>query len=106
MTDNGDKRPSPEAFLAKLKESERARLCVYTGAAPGVGKTCQMLEEAHLLKKQGVDVVIAVVETHKRAETQAMIRDLEQVPLRHIKYRDIVIEEMDVEAVIARKPKV
>lgn len=106
MTNNGDKRPSPEAFLAKLKEGERARLRVYIGAAPGVGKTFQMLEEAHLLKKQGVDVVVAFVETHKRAETEAMIGELERVPLRRIEYRDIVLEEMDVEAVIARQPEV
>lgn len=106
MTNNGDKRPSPEAFLAKLKESEKARLCVYIGAAPGVGKTYQMLEEAHLLKKQGVDVVVAVVETHKRADTEAMIGDLERVPLRCIEYRGVVLEEMDVEAVIARRPSV
>lgn len=106
MTDNGDNRPSPEAFLARLKEGERARLRVYIGAAPGVGKTFQMLEEAHLLKKQGMDVVIAVVETYKRADTEAMVGDLERVPPRRIEYRDILLEEMDVEAVIARRPKI
>ncbi len=106
MISNGDKRPSPEAFLAKLKESERARLRVYIGAAPGVGKTYQMLEEAHLLKKQGVDVVVAIVETHKRSDTEAMVGDLERVPLRRIEYRGVVLEEMDVEAVIARQPEV
>ncbi len=104
MTDNGDKRPSPEAFLARLKEGERARLRVYIGAAAGVGKTYQMLEEAHLLKKQGVDVVVAFVETHKRAETEAMIGDLEVVPLRQIEYRGVTLKEMNLEAVIARKP--
>ncbi len=106
MTDNGDKRPSPESFLAKLKESERAKLRVYIGAAPGVGKTYQMLEEAHLLRKQGVDVVIAVIETHGRAETAAMVADLEIVPLRQIEYRGVTLKEMDLEAVIARKPAV
>src|SRR6185369_11326919 len=106
MTNNGDKRPSPEAFLTKLKESERARLRVYIGAAPGVGKTFQMLEEAHLLKKQGVDVVVAVVETHGRAETAAMIGDLERAPMRRIEYRSVTLEEMDVEAVIVRRPAI
>ncbi|MFN0121601.1 MAG: histidine kinase, partial [Blastocatellia bacterium] len=106
MTDNGDQRPSPESFLARLKESERARLRVYIGAAPGVGKTCQMLEEAHLLRKQGVDVVIAVIETHGRAETAAMVADLETVPLRQIEYRGVTLKEMDLEAVIARRPAV
>jgi two-component system, OmpR family, sensor histidine kinase KdpD len=106
MTDNGDKRPSPEAFLARLKQGERARLRVYIGAAAGVGKTYQVLEEAHLLKKQGVDVVVAFVETHKRAETEAMIGDLEVVPLRQIEYRGVTLKEMNLEAVIARKPAI
>jgi two-component system sensor histidine kinase KdpD len=106
MTNNGDKRPSPETFLAKLQESERARLRVYIGAAPGVGKTFQMLEEAHLLRKQGVDMVVAFVETHKRAETAAMIGDLEVVPLRQIEYRGVTLKEMDLDAVIAREPEI
>lgn len=106
MTNNGDKRPSAEVVLARLKEGERARLRVYIGAAPGVGKTFQMLEEAHLLKKQGVDVVIAFVETHGRAETAALIGDLEVVPLRQIEYRGVTLKEMDLEAVIARKPAI
>lgn len=99
-------RPTPESLLAKLKESERARLRVYIGAAPGVGKTFQMLEDAHLLKKQGVDIVVAVVESHGRLETSAMIGDLEIVQMRRIEYRGVTIEEMDVEAVIARHPEV
>lgn len=106
MTDNGDKRLSPEAFLDRLKEGERARLRVYIGAAPGVGKSYQMLEEAHLLKKQGMDVVIAVVETHGRSETAAMIADLEVVPLRQIEYRGVTLKELDLEAVIARRPAI
>jgi two-component system sensor histidine kinase KdpD len=99
-------RPTPESLLAKLKETERARLRVYIGAAPGVGKTYQMLEDAHLLKKQGVDIVIAVVETHSREDTKAMIGNLERVPLRRIEYRGVSIEEMDVAAVIKRDPEV
>ncbi len=93
-------------MLARLKESERARLRVYIGAAAGVGKTFQMLEEAHLLKKQGVDVVIALIETHNRAETEAMIGDLEVVPMRQIEYHGVVLKEIDLDAVIARKPEV
>jgi two-component system, OmpR family, sensor histidine kinase KdpD len=99
-------RPSPEILLARLKESERARLRVYIGAAAGVGKTYRMLEEAHQLRRQGVDVVIALVETHSRAETEALIGDLERVPLKRIEYRGAALEEMDVEAVIARRPAV
>src|SRR5262245_36586547 len=106
MTNNGDKRPNPEAFLAKLKEGERARLRVYIGAAPGVGKTFQMLEEAHLLKRQGVDVVVAFVETHGREETAGLVGDLEVVPLRQIEYRGVILREMDLEAVIARRPTI
>lgn len=99
-------RPSPESLLAKLKESKRARLRVYIGAAPGVGKTFQMLEDAHLLKKQGVDIVVAVVESHGREDTKVMIGNLEHVPMRRIEYRGVTIEEMDVEAVRARHPEI
>ncbi|MGB8511153.1 MAG: sensor histidine kinase KdpD [Pyrinomonadaceae bacterium] len=102
---NGN-RPSPESLLAKLLESERASLRLYIGAAPGVGKTYRMLEEAHALRRQGVDVVIAIVETHGRAETAALLGDLERVPSRRIEYRDVMLEEMDVESVIARRPAV
>jgi two-component system sensor histidine kinase KdpD len=100
------RRPSPESLLAKLKESERANLRVYIGAAPGVGKTYQTLEDAHHFKKQGVDIVVAVVETHGRAETEAMIGDLERVPMRKIAYRGVTLQEMDVDAVIARHPEI
>jgi two-component system sensor histidine kinase KdpD len=105
MFPNGN-RPSPESLLAKLKESERASLRVYIGAAPGVGKTYQMLEDAHALKRQGADIVVAVVETHGREETAALIGDLERIPLRRIDYRNVTLEEMDVEAVIARHPNI
>jgi two-component system sensor histidine kinase KdpD len=103
---NGNGRPSPESLIAKLKKGERARLRVYIGAAPGVGKTFQMLEEAHLLKRQGVDICVAVVETHGREETAALVGDLERVPMRRVEYRGVVLEEMDVEAVVARRPAV
>lgn len=101
-----DARPSPEALLARQEQAGRARLRVYLGAAPGVGKTYQMLEEAHLLKRQGVDVVIGYIEPHGRADTEVMIGDLEQVPLRRTEYRGVRLEEMDVDAVIARRPAV
>ncbi|HKR11292.1 MAG TPA: universal stress protein [Pyrinomonadaceae bacterium] len=100
------KRLSPEALLAKLKEGDEATLRVYIGAAPGVGKTWQMLQDAHALKRQGVDIVIAVVETHGRVETAALAEGLEHVPLRKIAYRGVMLEEMDLDAVIARRPQV
>ena len=106
MIDNGQHRLSPEALLAKLKGGDKATLRVYIGAAPGVGKTWQMLEDAHGLKHQGVDIVIAIVEMHGRAETAALADGLERVPLRKIEYRGVTLEEMDLDAVIARRPHV
>jgi two-component system sensor histidine kinase KdpD len=97
---------SPEAILDGLRQRERARLRVYIGAAPGVGKTYAMLQEAHALAARGTDVVAAMVETYGRADTEAQLRDLEVVPRRRIDYRGAVMEEMDVEAVIARHPQV
>jgi two-component system sensor histidine kinase KdpD len=103
---NADHRPTPESLLAKLKEGEQAKLRVYIGAAPGVGKTYQMLEDAHLLKSQGADIVVAVVEPHGREDTTAMIGDLERVPMRRILYRDVTLEELDLDAVINRHPAI
>src|ERR1041384_1304695 len=100
------KRPSPEALLAKLKVGDKATLRVYIGAAPGVGKTWQMLEDAHALKREGVDIVVAVLETHGRAETAALADGLERLPMRAIEYRGVTLEEMDVDGVIAREPQV
>ena len=85
---------------------EPAKLKIYLGAAPGVGKTYQMLEDAHLMRKQGIDVVIGFVEPHKRADTEAMIRDLEIIPQRAIPYRSVVLHEMDLTAILARHPQV
>jgi two-component system sensor histidine kinase KdpD len=105
VNENGN-RPSPESLLAKLNKGEQAKLRVYIGAAPGVGKTYQMLEDAHLLKKQGADIVVAAVEPHGREDTKAMIGDLERVPSRRIEYRGVTLEEMDLEGVIARRPAI
>ena len=100
------KKPTPEALLAKLRESDKATLRVYIGAAPGVGKTWQMLEDAHALKRQGVDIVIAILETHGRFETAALAEGLERVPMRQFEYRGVTLEEMDLDGVIARNPQV
>src|SRR2546421_9886838 len=99
-----DARRSPESVLARHEQASRARLRIYIGAAPGVGKTYQILEDAHALKRQGVDIVVGVVESHGRAETASLIGDLERVPLRKIEYRGVTLEEMDVDAVITRRP--
>jgi len=98
--------PSADALLARLKEDDRARLRIYIGAAPGVGKTYTMLQEAHALRGRGLDVVIGVIETYGRANTEAQLKDLEAVPLRSVEYRGVTMKEMDVAAIIARKPQV
>ena len=95
-----------ESLLARAKEEGRARLRVYIGAAPGVGKSYQMLQDAHELKRQGMDVVVGFVETHGRADTFAQIRDLEQVPLRPIEYRGVTLSEMDLDAILTRHPAI
>lgn len=103
---SGDQRPSAEALLARLQEREHARLRIYIGAAPGVGKTYAMLKEAHALRDRGLDVAVGVVETYGRHETEAQVRDLEVVPRRRIEYRGVTLEEMDVDAIVARHPQV
>ena len=97
-------RPRAEDFLELVERSRRGRLKLYMGFAAGVGKTYRMLEEAHALSKRGVDVVAAFVETHGRAETEALIAGLEVIPRRRIEYRGVVIEELDTEAVLRRRP--
>jgi two-component system sensor histidine kinase KdpD len=99
-------RPAAESALARVKEEGRARFRLYIGAAPGVGKSYRMLEDAHELQRQGVDVVIGFIEPHGRADTQALVTDLEQVPLRELEYRGVTLREMDVEGVKVRRPKV
>jgi two-component system, OmpR family, sensor histidine kinase KdpD len=99
-------RPSPDVLLERLTTRERPRLRVYVGAAPGVGKTYVMLEDAHTLRRQGLDVVIGFVETYGRAETEAQIKDLEIVPRRRMPYRGVELEEMDLDAILRRKPQV
>jgi two-component system sensor histidine kinase KdpD len=87
------------------KQQEPARLRIYIGAAPGVGKTYDMLNDAHLmLHQQNVDVVIGLVETHGRQETEARVRDLEIIPQQVIPYRGVNLKEMDVDAILARHP--
>ncbi len=106
MPQSDASRPPPERFLALIREQQRGRLKVYLGFAAGVGKTYEMLQEAHRLKRQGVDVVLGIVETHGRPETAALIGDLEQVPRRRIEYRGVVLGEMDVDALLKRHPQV
>jgi two-component system sensor histidine kinase KdpD len=100
------KAPRPEDFLELVERAKRGRIKVYLGFAAGVGKTYQMLEEAHTLRKRGVDVVIGYVETHRRTETEALTAGLEIVPRKKFEYRGITVEEMDLDAALARRPQV
>lgn len=93
-------------FLALVKRGQRGRIKVYIGSSAGVGKTYRMLQEAHQLRERGVDVVVGFVETHGRADTLAQVRDLEVIPPKKVRYQNIDIEELDVVAVLARKPEV
>lgn len=99
-----DRRPDPDALLALTAEERRGRLKVFLGAAPGVGKTYAMLQNARRLKDEGQDVVIGLVETHGRVETAALAEGLETLPRKKIDYRGRVIEEFDLDAALARKP--
>jgi two-component system sensor histidine kinase KdpD len=99
-------RPTPEQFLNLIRRQERGRLKVYLGSAAGVGKTYAMLREGHRLKQQGVDIAIGLVETHGRAETAEQVGDLEVIPPRVIEYRGVTLREMDLDAILARRPTV
>jgi len=102
-----DQRPSPEALLetARREEGAAGRLKIFVGAAPGVGKTFEMLQSAHAKRKAGVDVVVGVVETHGRAETEALLVGLEVIPRRVIAHKGQTLDEMDLDAILARRPK-
>ncbi|MBR0733011.1 sensor histidine kinase [Bradyrhizobium japonicum] len=103
-----EQRPSPEALLeaARREESASGKLKIFVGAAPGVGKTYEMLQSAHARRKAGIDVVVGFVETHGRAETEALVRGLEVVPRKRFDYRGQIVEEMDLDAVIVRRPRI
>jgi two-component system sensor histidine kinase KdpD len=98
--------PGASDFLALVRQRERGKLKLYIGSAAGTGKTYRMLQEAHDLRRRGVDVVVGYVETHKRAETEAQIGDIEVIPRKQQEYRGVTIEEMDVDAVITRRPEI
>ncbi len=103
-----DERPDPDALLAHVKaepRANRARLKIFFGASPGVGKTFTMLESARRAKTDGVDVVAGLVETHGRAETAALLEGLTTLPRRSIDHRGVVLHELDLEAALARKPE-
>ncbi len=93
-------------FLELLQSAKRGKLKVYIGSVAGVGKTYRMLEEAHSLKEKGIDVVVGYIETHGRTETEELIAGLEIIPRMKHQYRDVIVEEMDLDAITSRKPEV
>ena len=101
-------RPSPDALLARASKDESCagRLKIFLGAAPGVGKTYEMLQEARAKLKEGKNVVVGVVETHGRKETEALLDGLEVIPRRHLKYKNRSLDEMDLDALLARRPQI
>src|SRR6266404_9400984 len=105
-----DRRPDPDELLVRVREQEarrtRGKLKVFFGAAAGVGKTYAMLEAARAQRAAGVDTVAGVVETHHRAETEALLADLEILPRRRLDYRGATLEELDLDAALARRPGV
>jgi two-component system sensor histidine kinase KdpD len=105
---HSDQRPSPEALLeaARREERQSGRLKIFVGAAPGVGKTYEMLQQARARKRDGYDIIVGVVETHGRKETQVLLEGLEVVPRKRLEYRGQSLEEMDLDAVIARHPQI
>lgn len=109
MTDNSfsdrDGRPSPDALLKSAKRDARGRLKVFLGAAPGVGKTYAMLAAAQQRRREGVDLVVGVVETHGRAETEALLERLPTIPRCKVDYRGHALAEMDLDAILARRPR-
>ncbi len=106
MADAADPvRPSPDALLKAAERESRGKLKIFLGAAPGVGKTYAMLLAARRRQEEGIDVVVGVVETHGRAETEAQLAGLEVVPRRVVAYRGRMLQEMDIDAVLRRRPK-
>jgi two-component system sensor histidine kinase KdpD len=100
-----DVRPSPEALLQQAQREGRGRLKVFLGAAPGVGKTYAMLAQARQRRLEGVDIVIGVVETHGRVETEMLTKGLESIPKKRLFYKGRVLAEMDLDAILQRRPK-
>ncbi|MBV9243892.1 MAG: sensor histidine kinase KdpD [Methylobacteriaceae bacterium] len=105
MAARDDQRPSPDALLRAAQRSERGRLKIFLGAAPGVGKTYEMLSAAQAKRREGVDVALGIVETHGRKETEALLSGFEVIPKRSIEYKGRSLQEMDLDQLIARRPQ-
>src|SRR5689334_3895942 len=100
-----DNRPNPDALLEAARRQTRGKLKIFLGAAPGVGKTYEMLQAAARKQAEGVEIVVGVVETHGRAETQALLDGLEVLPRRLIEYKGRTLDELDLDALLKRHPR-
>src|SRR5260221_4088261 len=98
-------RPSPEPWLDAPRQEGRGRLKIFLGAAPGVGKTYEMLLSAQAKRREGIDVVIGVVETHGRRETEALLQGIEVIPRQEVEYKGHRLTEMDIDAILKRRPQ-
>src|SRR6266478_4373433 len=103
-----DQRPSPEALLeaARREDGRTGKLKIFVGAAPGVGKTYEMLQQAQARKRDGYDIVVGVVETHGRKETEALLEGLEVIARKALEYKGQSLDEMDLDAILARRPQI
>lgn len=101
-------RPNPDALLREVERegAQKGRLKIFLGYAPGVGKTYAMLQDAHIYRKRGIDIVAGYVETHARAETDGLLAGLETIPVRTFDYRNVTLKEMDINAILIRRPAV
>src|SRR5579885_2916467 len=104
MTLDEPRRPDPDALLKEAAKAGRGRLKVFLGMAPGVGKTYEMLSQGARRKAEGADVLIGIVETHGRIETEALAKGLEILPRKPIEYKGRTLHEFDIDAALARKP--
>jgi two-component system, OmpR family, sensor histidine kinase KdpD len=110
MTDYNDNRPNPDELLTSLindeEKSKKGKLKIFFGMCAGVGKTYSMLKAAHEERLKGIDIIIGYVETHKRLETAELVNGFEFIPRKKYEYKSTIVEEMDLDAIIARKPKI
>lgn len=98
------RRKTPQELLDEIAEAKRGKLKLYVGAAPGVGKSFKMLQDAHDMKIEGIDVVIGLIETHGRKETEDLIKDIEIIPLKTMQYKGSMFRELNLNEIIERKP--
>ena len=110
MNDFDDNRPDPDELLASLKseaeKSKRGKLKIFFGMCAGVGKTYSMLQKGHAEKLKGIDIIIGYVETHNRKETAELVAGFELIPRKTYEYKSYPVEEMDLDAILARKPQI